>query len=110
MPPRYTPEALTYHQLVIDCVDFHDRLVVLYAMQSDTWRAWRRTVERADPQEVIDAHERTYISTKRRTTWINNKLWKARKERMTRDLNSMKELVEDAQKLRATQGENGTGP
>jgi hypothetical protein len=110
MPPSYNPALLSNHQLAMDCVDLKDRLDILYAMWSDTFRAWRDSIQRTDTQEVIDAYEKAHKSIRRRTTWINNKLFKARKERITRDLNSMRELVEDAQKLRATQGENAAGP
>ena len=120
MPPSYNPALLSNHQLTMDCVDFHDRLVALYPMISDTFAAWRRTIERDEPQEVIDAHEKVYISTRRRATWINNKLWKARNEKRNRDLNSLRDLVQDlntvkeelqdAQKLRTTQGKNAAGP
>jgi hypothetical protein len=110
MPPRYIPALLSYHQLVIDCVDFNDQLRVLYAMQSDTWRAWRRTIERADPQETIDAYEKAHKSIRRRTTWIYGKLHKAKMERMARDLNQQKLLEQNAAHLRATQGENGARP
>jgi hypothetical protein len=110
MPPRYIPALLSYHQLVTDCADFRDQLRVLYVKQSVTWREWRRTIERADPQETIDAYEKAHISAKRRATWIYGKLHKAKMERMARDLNQQKLLEQNAAHLRATQGENGTGP
>jgi len=110
MPPRYTPETLTYHQLVMDCVDLKDRLDILYAMQSDTFRAWGDSIQRNDTQDMIDAYEKVYKTIRRRTTWIFNKLWKAREERNRRDINQQKLLEQDAQKLRTTQGENAAGP
>ena len=110
MPSTYNPALLSHHQLVMDCVDFKDQLDVLNARWSEAFEAWRNSIRRADPQEVLDAHENAYKSIKRRTSWINNKLFKARKERINRDLNSLRELVQDAQKLRATQGENAGGP
>jgi hypothetical protein len=120
MPPSYNPALLSNHQLTMDCVDFKDRLDILYAMWSDTFRAWRDSIQRTDTQEVIDAYEKAHKSVKRRTAWIYGKLHKARKEKMTRhfnsmgelvqDLNTLKEELQDAQKLRTTQGENGTGP
>jgi len=110
MPPRYNPALLTYHQLVMDCVDLKDQFDVLIAMHSDTYRAWRDSIQRNDTQDMIDAYEKVHKTIRRRATWISNKLYKAREERNTRDLNSMRELVEDAQKLRTTQGENGARP
>jgi hypothetical protein len=41
---------------------------------------------------------------------VTNRLHETRKERMNRDLNSLRELVQDAAQLRATQGENAGGP
>jgi len=110
MPPRYPPALLSNHQLAMDCVDFKDRLDILYAMQSDTFRAWGDSIERNDTQDMIDAYEKVYKTIRRRTTWIFNKLWKAREERNRRDLNQQKLLEQDAAHLRATQGENAAGP
>ncbi len=94
----------------MDCVDLKDQFDVLIAMHSDTYRAWRDSIQRNDTQDMIDAYEKVYNSIKRRTTWIANKWCKAREERNTRDLNQQKLLEQDAQKLRATQGENAAGP
>jgi len=110
MPPRYTPETLTYHQLVMDCVDLKDRLDILYAMQSDTFRAWGDSIQRNDPQDMIDAYEKVNKTIRRRTTWIFNKLWKAREERNRRDINQQKLLEQNAAQLFPTQGENGARP
>jgi hypothetical protein len=106
-PPRYIPAALTYHQLVMNSVDFQDRLDTLYAMWSDAFNAWRNSIQRNEAQE---AHEKVYKSIKRRITLVTNRLHETRKEKMNRDLNSLRELVQNAQKLRATQGENAGGP
>ena len=110
MPPRYIPAALTYHQLVVNSVDFKDQLDTLYAMWSDAFNAWRNSIQRHDAQEVQDAHGKVYKSIKRRITLVTNRLHETRKEKMNRDLNSLRELVQNAAQLRATQGENAGGP
>ena len=94
----------------MDCVDLKDRLDILYAMQSDTFRAWGDSIQRNDTQDIIDAYEKVNKTIRRRTTWIFNKLYKAREERIIRDLNSMRELEQDAAHLRTTQGKNAAGP
>ena len=117
MPPPYIPEALTYHQLVVNSVDFQDSLDTLNTMWSDAFNAWRNSIQRHDAQEVQDAYGKVYKSIKRRITLVTNRLHETRKERMNRDwdamiqhLNSLRELVQDAQELRTTQGENAGGP
>lgn len=110
MPPRYIPAALTTHQLVMNCVDFQDRINTLNAMWDESFDAWTGAIQRNEPQHLIDAHQRLCKSMKRRLTLVTNRLYATKKERLIRDLNSLRELEQNAQKLRATQGENAGGP
>jgi hypothetical protein len=59
---------------------------------------------------MIDAYEKVNKTIRRRTTWIFNKLWKAREERNRRDINQQKLLEQNAAQLFPTQGENGARP
>lgn len=79
-------------------------------MWDESFAAWTGAIQHNEPQHVIDAHQRLCKSMKRRLSLVVNRLYATRKERLIRDLNSLKELEQNAAKLRATQGENAGGP
>ena len=94
----------------MNCIDFQDRINTLNAMWDEEFAEWTKIIERHEPQRVIDRHQRLCRSIKRTLTSVVNRLYATKKERMIRDINAMKELVQDAAQLRATQGENAGGP